>query len=76
MKTNQTAESDSTAATTDSTTSAQDSNVQQLSSEEKLERAKNLIEKKRKEKDEENERVSGIIRIINVYSAAQRSIVS
>lgn len=57
MKTNQTAENtDTTAAAT--ATEEVDANAQQLSNEEKLERAKNLLEKKRKEKDEENERVS------------------
>lgn len=37
---------------------------QQLSNEEKLERAKDLIEKKRKGKDEENERVRRTIILI------------
>lgn len=59
VKTNEDAQSVTSAAadTTTTTTTAPDS---QLSNEEKLERAKNLIEKKRKEKDEENERVSAI----------------
>lgn len=59
VKTNQTVES--SAATDKSMVSNEvDGNAQQLSNEEKLERAKNLLEKKRKEKEEENERVRGI----------------
>lgn len=59
MKTNQTAENSATA------TEEVDANA--VSNEEKLERAKNLLEKKRKEKDEENERVSeSIIKIMKL----------
>lgn len=54
VKTNQTAATSSTTTTQEEV----DASAQQLSNEEKLERAKNLLEKKRKEKDEENERVS------------------
>lgn len=60
VTTNQT--TDNAAATT---TEQTDADAQQLTNEEKLERAKALLEKKRKEKEAENERVSELSPLIS-----------